>query len=91
MSWNYRIFKREYPDAAGQTTYYELHEVYYNSAGKIVAWTIDPMSGPADSVDDLMSGLRMMARDAYKYRNDVLDFEMAPEGNWDWDEDEEEE
>ena len=86
MSWNYRIFKREYPEASGPTTFYELHEVYYNSAHKIVAWSTKPEAGPQESEEELLSELRMMARDAYRCRDDVLDYEMEPEGDWDEDE-----
>jgi len=81
-SWNYRIFKRNYPEAITPTLY-ELHEVYYNKAHKIVAWTQDPEGGPAESVEELLDEMRMKARDAWQSRNDVLDYEMKPEGEWD--------
>jgi len=84
MSWNYRIFKREYPDSAQSTVFYELHEVYYNDAKQIVAWSTEPEAGPAETVKELFTALRLMARDAYKCRDDILEYEMEPEGDWDW-------
>ena len=83
MSWNYRIFKREYPNDVHCTTYFELHEVYYNDAHQIVAWSTEPEAGPQESVEELLSEVRMMAKDAYKCRDDVLDYEMEAEGDWD--------
>ena len=83
MSWNYRIFKREYPETFGSTTFYGLYETYYNDAHQIVAWSTEPEAGPQESVEELLSEVRMMARDAYKCRDDVLDYEMEPEGDWD--------
>ena len=87
MSWNYRIFKREYPEASGPTTFFELHEVYYNKAQQIVAWSTEPEAGPQETIDELLTELHMMARDAEKCRDDILEYEMKPEGDWDHQED----
>lgn len=62
---------------------YELHEVYYNEAKEIVAWTEDPEGGPVESIEELLEEMRMKARDTWQSRNDVLDCEMRPEGKWD--------
>ena len=83
MSWNCRIFKRKYPDASDPTVFYELHEVYYNDANQIIAWSTDPEAGPHDSIEELLSEVKMMAKDAEKCRDDILDYEMEPEGDWD--------
>ena len=75
--WNYRIFKREYRyrRRSKAHTVYELHETYYDDAGKPDGWSTDPQAGPAESVEELIEDLRMMARDAYKSRKDILDYE----------------
>ena len=87
MSWNYRIFRREYPEFIGpfySGAFYELQEVYYNKAGQIVLWGCgEPEAGPCGTVDELIEELRMKARDAWKSREDILDFDMEPEGDWD--------
>ena len=83
MTWNYRIFKHEYPKGIHCTTYYELHETYYNDANQIVAWSTEPEAGPQETVEELLGEVRMMARDAWKCKDDILDFEMEPEGDWD--------
>ena len=79
--WNYRIFKRKYPE--DETVMYELHEAYYNEAKEIVGWTEDPQGGPVGSMEELLEEMRMKARDTWQSRNDVLDYEMKPEGKWD--------
>lgn len=88
MSWNYRIFKHEYPglicDPIPQIMY-ELREVYYNDAGQVCGWTIEkPSVGPSESIDELIEEIEMHLRDAKKCRDDVLDFDMEPEGDWDY-------
>ena len=72
--WNYRVFKRVYRELGKAYTTYELHETYYDADGKPDGWSTDPQAGPDESVEELIEGLRMMARDAYKTRNDVLDY-----------------
>jgi len=81
--WNYRVFRREYPGTIDVPVGYELHEVYYNSAGQIVAWSTEPEAGPAESVDELIEELEMRLRDAERCREDILNYDMEPEGDWD--------
>lgn len=81
--WNYRIFKREYPNAIGPTTLYELHEVFYNEDHKIQLWTENPVAGPAESVEELLGELRLKARDAWRCREDILDYAMEREADFD--------
>ena len=83
--WNYRIFKREYPESTTPVMY-ELHETFYNSDDKIVAWSVDPEFGPCESVVELITRLQMMVDDAAQSSERVLDYAMEPEGDWDEDE-----
>jgi len=78
VMWNYRIFKRVYRGCDKAYITYELHETYYDDAGKPDGWSTEPQAGPAESVEELIDELRMMARDAYKRRNDILDYDATP-------------
>lgn len=46
--FNYRIVEKtrtyKTTDKEIQETYYDIHEVYYDGKGKIIAWTQDPMT-----------------------------------------------
>ena len=70
MTWNYRIFKRNYD---GETLY-ELHDTFYNEEGKPDSWTEDPQFGPCESVHDLIEELTMMLKDAGQYKDGVLNY-----------------
>jgi len=85
MSWNNRIFKRDYD---GQTLY-EIHETFYNSGGKICAWTDKPEFGPAETIDELIDWINMIYHDAVKYRDDILDYDCNEFAAWDYEEDDE--
>jgi hypothetical protein len=37
MAWNYRVISK--PDSSGQADQFGIHEVYYDSAGRIEGWT----------------------------------------------------
>ena len=80
MSWNNRIFKRDY---AGQTLY-EIHEVFYNDKGDVCAWTDEPDFGPAETVEELIGEIKMIYDDAVKYREDLLDYDSTPQAEWDF-------
>ena len=71
MTWNYRIFKRNYD---GETLY-ELHETFYDKDNKPDSWTKEPEFGPYESACELIEELRVMLEDAKKYKNDVLDYD----------------
>ena len=70
-NWNYRIVKHKYPSGI----FYELHEVYYDGEANIIGCTVKPQAGSAESIDELIEKLWKMARDAYKSRKDILDYE----------------
>ena len=81
MSWNNRIFKRDY---YGKTLY-EIHEVFYNDDGNICTWTDEPEFGPAETIDELIDWIKMIYEDAVKYREDLLDYDSTPQDKWDFD------
>jgi hypothetical protein len=71
MSWNNRIFRHTTKVA----TTYAIHECHYNNKGKVMSWTVEPMCGHYESVDDLINSLETMLRDAKRSRKDVLEYE----------------
>ena len=76
MSWNYRAFRKEdiYEDA-----YYEIHEVYYNEAGKPGSYTMDPITPVGDNIADLRETLHKMLRDLDKPPLTEADFKGEDE------------
>ena len=85
MSWNYRVFRHKYPGTVKEVLY-ELRETYYDKDGKICAWDAseEPSSATGESVEELIEVLELQLRDAKKCRDDILDFDMEPEGDWDY-------
>jgi len=74
MTWNYRIFKRDYPNDVECKHRYELHETFYDGK-KPMMWTQDIEEvGPCESVDELINMLERMLTDAKKSRDDILDY-----------------
>ena len=73
--WNHRIMRHN-----DDPTWYGLHEVYYNDAGQVVAWTDSPVTVTGESVDDLCGLVEFMQNDKTR---PLLDYDMAPEGDWD--------
>ena len=47
--WNYRVLEKGTDDYK----YYEIHEVYYDADGKIIAWTENPIDLHIESVADI--------------------------------------
>lgn len=47
--WNYRILEKDTNDYK----YYEIHEVYYDADGKIIAWTENPVDLYIESISDI--------------------------------------
>lgn len=70
--WNHRVMRRTYPKAADPTTYFEIHEVFYDANGKPDGWTVDPVAPQGESVEELAQELRMMLKAT---EQPVLDFD----------------
>lgn len=47
--WNYRVLEKGTDDYK----YYEIHEVYYDADGKIIAWTENPIDLHIEAVADI--------------------------------------
>lgn len=75
MSWNYRLTKKD--------DLFSLHEAYYNEDKEVCGLTQDPAQvAHYESVDELIDDLERMLKDAKRYKNDVLDYEMEM-ADWD--------
>ncbi len=59
--------------------WYGIHEVYYDDAGKSRAWTVHAQEPFGETVDELISSLKMMLAAAQKSRDDVIDYDSKPE------------
>jgi len=62
MTWDHRIIKRTYPDAADTPVLYGIHEVYYNADGTIWSYTKEPVQMQEECVDDLYQSLKWMMK-----------------------------
>lgn len=71
MTWNYRIFRYKTEDEE----YYELHEAYYDNSNKVDDYTVNPIVPRGESVEELLTCLRMMLTDAEKSKGDILEYE----------------
>jgi hypothetical protein len=60
MTWNYRVIRK--PDPDGLPDQFEIHEVYYDSAGRIEAWTEEPCTPFGESLDELQADMEMMSQ-----------------------------
>lgn len=81
MSWNNRIMRRVNKVGDREVILFSLHEVYYTDAGLPKSWTVEPVFGGFESVDDLISSLELMLKDAKRFRDDVLEYDAAPAPN----------
>ena len=75
--WNYRLIEkvRSWTDISSKTytdIFYEIHEVYYNSHGSIIAWSEGPMSIYFEDYSDYKE-IKKHLKSAYK--NTVLKLE----------------
>ncbi len=75
--WNNRIFIHKSPEG----DWYAIHETHYDSAGKPVGWTVDPTEPFGETVDELISSLKMMLTDAERFKDAVIDYDSEPEGD----------
>ena len=75
MSWNNRIFKH----TINGDTFFALHETYYsNDDGKVESWTVKPVTGLCESVDELIMLLENQLDDAKRFREDILEYSDSP-------------
>jgi hypothetical protein len=58
MGWNYRVFRHANPDGSG---FYMIHEAHYGAVGEVSGWTENGASVCADTRDEILSVLAMMA------------------------------
>ncbi len=49
--WNYRVIKRQ--ENHEDEACYQVHEVYYDSDGKIETWSCDPVEPSGESLEEL--------------------------------------
>jgi len=50
--WNYRVIKRVGEQPTDECTY-QIHEVYYDDAGKVETWTNDPVEPSGETLEEL--------------------------------------
>jgi len=60
MTWNYRVISK--PDPGGLADQFGIHEVYYDSAGRIEAWTEEPCSPFGESLAELQADAERMSQ-----------------------------
>lgn len=58
MGWNYRVFRHANPDGSG---FYMIHEAHYVAAGEVSGWTENGAPVCADTKDEILSVIAMMA------------------------------
>lgn len=59
MTWNYRIIQHD----GSSPVYYEVHEVFYDEAGKITSWTSDPIDLTGESKSGIDRTLKQISSD----------------------------
>lgn len=67
-TWNHRVMKR----VTKYGTYYGVHEVYYDSEGKVDGYTTHPVSVAGESIEEIKQYLEMILNCLDK---DILDYE----------------
>ena len=58
MTWNYRVICKADPNGPGEL--FGIHEVYYDSNGRIEGWTEEPCDPFGESLDELHAEMEMM-------------------------------
>lgn len=58
MTWNYRVISRTDPSGSGEL--FGIHEVYYDSIGRVEGWTEEPCDPFGESLSELRADLEMM-------------------------------
>ena len=75
MVWNYQILKHKGIDE--NDNWYSIHEVYRDSAGKIMACTDGIGILPSEKPVEVIASLKMMLKDSENYP--VYDYDNVPE------------
>ena len=60
MTWNYRIIKHDLEPI----TFFAIHEVYYDKAGNVVAWTDRPIEVIGDNKKEIMGEIKHIVSDS---------------------------
>lgn len=61
MTWNYRILRSVYNVCGEEEEIHAVHEVYYDSAGEIVAYSDAPSPLAGNDLEDLKGCLNLLA------------------------------
>lgn len=56
MTWNYRILDHG--------THFDLHEVYYDNAGRPAGWAAEPLNIASETPEELIESLELALNDA---------------------------
>lgn len=64
--WNYRFIEKEYTSKTYKEIYYDIHEVFYNSKGEIVAWSTDPAPFCCENYKDFKIYLKQIKQASKK-------------------------
>ena len=59
MTWNYRVIRR--PDPSGASDRFGIHEVHYDSFGRIEMWTEASCDPFGESLAELKADMEMMS------------------------------
>jgi len=59
MTWNYRVIRR--PDPSGAPDRFGIHEVYYDTSGRIEWWTEESCDPFGESLAELKADMEMMS------------------------------
>jgi len=62
MTWNHRVIRKEYPEAALDKVFYQIHEVYYDKEGNPELVTKEPIRFMEISTDELRETLERVLR-----------------------------
>ena len=76
--WNYRVLEKGSEDYK----YYEIHEVYYDADGKIIAWTENPVDLHIEAVADIKFLMKRFKKAAKKPILRIEDEELVDTGKY---------
>jgi len=80
MSWNYRVMR----ETVKGERLFSIHEVYYDEAGFVKAWSVDAVKPGGETykalTQDFTNYQRAFAKPVIDVRDDGL-FEIGPMGN----------